>query len=71
MVQTRTEPAGAGFCLNRYIRNGPKTEPLLTLDENDKEDENEDEMIGQDAMVNTSADHVGTMVDDSPSVLPK
>jgi len=31
LVQTRTEPAGAGFCWNRYIRNGPKTEPLLTL----------------------------------------
>ena len=31
MVQTRTEPAGAGFCRNCYIRNGPKTEPLLTL----------------------------------------
>ena len=31
LVQTRTEPAGAGFCWNRYIRNGPKTEQLLTL----------------------------------------
>jgi len=30
-VQTRTEPARSGFSLNSYNRNGPKTEPLLTL----------------------------------------
>ena len=30
-VQTRTEPARSGFSWNHYNRNGPKTEPLLTL----------------------------------------
>jgi len=30
-AQTWTEPAGARFSWNRYIRNGPNTEPLLTL----------------------------------------
>ena len=30
-VQTRTELARSGFSWNRYNRNGPKTEPLLTL----------------------------------------
>ena len=33
MAQTRTEPARAWFSWNRYNRNGPKTEPLLTLNE--------------------------------------
>ena len=32
LAQTRTEPARSGFSWNRYNRNGPKTEPLLTLD---------------------------------------
>jgi len=31
LVQTRTELARSGFSWNRYNRNGPKTEPLLTL----------------------------------------
>jgi len=31
VVQTRTEPARSGFSWNRYNRNSPKTEPLLTL----------------------------------------
>jgi hypothetical protein len=31
LVRTRTEPAGAGLCWNRYTRNSPKTEPLVTL----------------------------------------
>jgi hypothetical protein len=31
LVQTRTEPARSGFSWNGYNRNGPKTEPLLTL----------------------------------------
>jgi len=26
------KPAGARFSWNRYIRTGPKTEPLLTLE---------------------------------------
>ena len=29
-VQTRTKPARSRFSWNRYNRNGPKTEPLLT-----------------------------------------
>jgi len=32
LAQTRTEPARSGFSSNRYNTNGPKTEPLLTLD---------------------------------------
>jgi len=31
LAQTWTEPAWPGFTWNRYVRNGPKTEPLLTL----------------------------------------
>jgi hypothetical protein len=31
LVQTGTIPASSGFCWNRYLRHGPKTELLYTL----------------------------------------
>jgi hypothetical protein len=31
LAQTRTEPGRSAFSCNRYTRNGPKTDPLLTL----------------------------------------
>jgi len=31
LAQTWTKPAGAGISWNRYIRNGPETEPFLML----------------------------------------
>jgi hypothetical protein len=46
------------------------------VDEDEEEDKDEDDgkeplMIGQGEMVDTSADHVDTMVDDQPIVLPE
>ena len=43
----------------------------VVVEQNNKEDEDEDETIGQGEIVYTSADHVDTMVDDSPSLLPE
>jgi hypothetical protein len=46
------------------------------VDEDEEEDEDEDNgketwTIGQEEMVNTSADNAGTMVDNQPTVLPE
>jgi len=47
MPQTQTKPASPGMSWNRYIRNGPNTEMLLTIppaeDMNDDIDEELDE----------------------------
>jgi predicted TIM-barrel fold metal-dependent hydrolase len=55
-------------------KNEDEEEEVVVVDEDEEEDKDEDDgkeprTIGEGEMVNTSADEVGTMVDDQPIVL--